>query len=400
MEQLNDGAWFGIRLFRGRSGASTLLRTETERQSPPQLPLPPRPPRRPLSKNLFTKCAAAVCGLGVVGALIYFGSGQSAYSVHFQQARQDYWNGDWNGTVAEANQLIRLNPDSTAGYSFRAQAYWKLNRDREGADDWRQIISMTPEDDWALWQNMAAEEDYSGDHRQAVRDFTKAIALNPEVPDRPGATADAHDDTVSSYKGRLWAAYHCGQYALALQDCNTLIARHSYPASIAVRGKIYRRMGEDKRAEADFRTAIREDSSLLFASYQLTQMLAEAGKFTQAETVAESQVQVAPRDSTVWNNIGWWQYRAGKTSQAITTWQKALSLGGRQPITLYNLGLAYAVQGDWPQAQAALLQALKIGDPGQRRAAAEDVWAALATQPHSAALHQALTLLTARPPAQ
>ncbi|MGI4792130.1 MAG: tetratricopeptide repeat protein [Janthinobacterium lividum] len=392
-----------ISLFRGRSGGHSPLLSNPVFLSPPEAPrlLPQRPPRQPkrlppLKKAQIKQGLSIVCGLAVVGLLIYFCSGQSEYSNHLQQARQALWRGDLNETLAQGNQMVELEPKNAAGYDFRAQAYYAQGNWRPAAANWRRVIALTPDSEWGyagMWQNLGCAEDYYGDHAQAIRDFTESIRLDPSIPDTPGRTADVEDGTGDAHKNRMWAYYHSGQYALAMQDCNTLIAVHPYPTNIAVRGKLYLKMGDFDSAETNFRTALRENPHLIFASYLLSGLLGQKGQFLEALAVVQAEAAADPNNCSTWNNVGWWQYRAGQTTNAIVTFQKALKMGGRQPLALYNLGLAYAVEGSWQQAQPALSRAVQISSGDQRRAAEGDVWEALKVQPKSVVLRQALAFL-------
>ena len=393
-----------ISLFRGRSRAVNLrspelLRTP-ESESAPRFSPPPRfpntPPTDPHRKRVVGQLFSIAFFVAFFGVMIYWVGSKSNSGDHFQQARHAFWRGDWNETVAQGDALVRLDPESPDGYSFRAQAYWKLGQFRPAAANYRKLIELTPTDNWgypALWQNLAYTEDYYGDHRQAIRDFTQAIALNPTIPDKPGWTADAEDDTGDAHKGRLWAYYHAGDYALAMQDCNALIAVHSYPSNIAVRGKLHAKMGDYQSALRDYQTALSENPRLQIASDLEASLLGHMHQFKAAVSVVEAEAREDPANGVVMANVGWWQYRAGELSQAILSDKKALMLNKNQPIALNNLGLTYAVLDDWPDAEAAYKQSLRINHEDLRRAALVDVQSALLVHPHSAALRQAGMLL-------
>lgn len=332
----------------------------------------------------------------VIGFLIYLCSGQSEYSNHLQQARQALRGGDFNETLAQGNQMVELEPNNAAGYDFRANAYYAQENWRLAAANWRRVIALTPSSEWGyagMWQNLGCAEDYYGDHAQAIRDFTESISLDPSIPDMPGRTADVEDGTGDAHKNRMWAYYHSGQYALAMQDCSTLIAVHPYPSNIAVRGKLYAKMGDYKSALRDFQTALSEDPRLQLASDLEAPLLGQMHQFKAAASVVEAENRAYPADGRVVANVGWWQYRAGELQEAIATDKKALALNRNQPIALNNLGLAYAALGDWQDAEPAYRQSLRLSHGKLHYGALVDVQSALQVQPHSAALRQALALL-------
>ena len=232
-----------IRLFQGRSGKGSLAGPDTDRRSEPSAfsPQDPLPPGRPRAgKGLL----GAVLGVGCLVAFVWLighSFGQSGYWDHNRRGNDAYSRGDWPGAVAEYDQMVQIDPQKQDGYALRGMAYFEEEQYRLSARDYRTAIRLSAPDAIA-WSNLAYAEDAYGDHRQAIRDFNQSVALDPMIRDKPGWTADAHDGTQSAVKGRMWAYFENGQYPLALKDCNALIAVHPYPASIAVRGKIYRRM--------------------------------------------------------------------------------------------------------------------------------------------------------------
>ena len=221
-----------------------------------------------------------------------------SYWNHNTRGNDDYAQGDWGGAVEEYTQMVQIDPNRVDGYALRGMAYYKMGQYRLAAADHRQAIALTPASDptdiATSYQNLAYSEDYYGDHRQAIRDFTEAIRLDPSIPDKPGWTADADDNTGDSHKGRMWAYYATHQYALALKDCDALIARHPYPSSLAVRGKINREAGNFAQAKADFDAAIRQDPHLVNAYGWEEEMLERHGQMPAALALARKAVQQQP----------------------------------------------------------------------------------------------------------
>ena len=320
-----------------------------------------------------------------------------SYAALSQQGDSDYNTGDFRGAVEEYTQMIAINPEDPEGYSARGQAYYQLNLNRRALADLTRALQLTPPSDAPAlskaYTYLGYAFDAAGDHKAAIADFDRAITLVPTIPDRWGETANAEDGTPSAHKGRLWAYYHDGQYQRALAECNGLIAVDPYPMNIAVRGKLYAKMGDYGRALEDFYTALQRSPRLPLASELSAELLGQEHRFAEAASVVQAEAREFPTDSGIQGNVGWWQYRAGETAQAIVSDKKALALGGDQPITLYNLGLTYAVRGDWADAEPALTQALRISSASERDGALDDVRTAMLEQPRSAALRQALALL-------
>jgi tetratricopeptide (TPR) repeat protein len=87
--------------------------------------------------------------------------------------------------------------------------------------------------------------DAKGLHDQALADYTKVIALNP--------------DYGGGYNGRAWVYHEKGQNAQALPDAIRAVALAPLPAHFETRGEIYEKLGQRDKAVADYRAALRLD---------------------------------------------------------------------------------------------------------------------------------------------
>ncbi len=395
---------FGINLFRGKFAPDILLPPEpatTPPEAPPPFavpPRPPRPPRRfPITRSHIKNLAIAallLTGFGVVVPRVW---NQGTFTEHAQRGDSDYNQQDFGGAVTEYTEAIRLRPDSPLGYASRGIAYYQLDLYRRAIADQNQALSLTPLDDLKgraeAYMYLGYDLDSAGDHKAAIADYDKAITLVPAIPDTPGDTADADDGTPDPYKGRMWAYYHDGQYKMALRDCNALISIDPYPRSLAVRAKIYAKMGNYSQVLSDLHTALLRDPRLKLALGMSIILRGQMHQFNEAASAARAASNAYPNDSDAAGDVGWWEYRAGQLPQAIASDKKALALGGSQPITLYNLGLTYAVCGNWKELKPAFGEALRISNNSQRHGAMVDVQSALLAHPYCLALRQALVLL-------
>jgi tetratricopeptide (TPR) repeat protein len=73
------------------------------------------------------------------------------------------------------------------------------------------------------------------------------------------------------------------------------------------------------------------------AATGLAASLAESGKLTEAEAALQKAIEARPASATLWNNLGVLRVRKGAYGDAITAFQKALSINASFPSAKANL---------------------------------------------------------------
>lgn len=382
--RIEEASRFGISLFRGRSRADS-TRIPAPIPPTPNAPwLPPSRPPRPSLIQIIAEIISQVWArhgsvlaqrglsskklLGAVGMTalllggIHLAYPSAAFASHQMAAQSDENQGDEQSAIGEYIQMIALQPHNPQGYIHRALAEYTAFQYRQAIEDEAQVQRLTKNPQERAMSLMWSGYNYDllGDHARGIAAFTASLAINPRVSDTYLSTADASDKTPDAHKGRLWAYWRSKQYALAAKDCDALIAADGrYAGSYLIRGRLRRFMGDAAGARADFEMAYRRSPHLLPAYQNLEDMLEKRHQLRQALDVAQAMLRANPRSATAWGSVGWHLYTVGDVAQAITADQKALTLDGSQDWVRYNLGLAFAVQGDWPQAQAAYSVAVR-----------------------------------------
>lgn len=384
---------------------------------PPLSTPPSRPPRPSLTQVLgeaWAHChfmlaqrglsckklmqTAGVASLLLVGG--HWAYPSAAFDWHRTAAQSDENRGDEQDAIGEYTQMIALQPRNPEGYIHRALAYYTAFQYGQAIADETQVerLSTSPQERAKSLMWRGYDYDLSGDHAHGIADFTASLALDPTIPDTYAHTADASDKTPDAHKGRLWAYWRSKQYALAAQDCDALIATdRRYAGSYLIRGRLRRSMGDMAGARADFEMASRRSLHLMPAYLNLEDMLEKAHQPGQALDVASAALGSNPSSAAAWGSVGWFLYENGLTAEAIADDQRALALDGSQDWVRYNLGLAYAVQGDWPHAQAAYSAAVRQATHVEWSGAVGEVRQALLRQPQSQALQGARALLNFHP---
>jgi tetratricopeptide (TPR) repeat protein len=141
----------------------------------------------------------------------------------------------------------------------------------------------------------------SGNHKQAIELFTKAIELKPnevdyynargwsyyKLKDYKNATYDftraielkRFDNDAEAYYGRGSAYYGLRDYNQALYDLNKAIdLKSNYVEAYNVRGQVYYAKGDYENAISDFSYVIRRDKKNAYAYYMRGSAYRKQGK--------------------------------------------------------------------------------------------------------------------------
>jgi tetratricopeptide (TPR) repeat protein len=224
------------------------------------------------------------------------------------------------------------------------------------------------------------------DYDQALRDFDKALELNPKL--------------VAAYANRGVAENGKNRYDDAIADFNRVIEVEPNSASTyANRGVAYYNKEQDDKAIADFSKAIELDPKIALGYYDRAFACASAGRYDCAiedySRVIELEpanvdayynrghvyqakadqmhairdysraIEIDPADSRAYNSLGGLYTDQGDYDRAITTFEGALKSAPGDALLLHDRGLAYSRKGDYERAIADFSLALKSLDPKQ-----------------------------------
>lgn len=235
----------------------------------------------------------------------------------------------YNGTgqhekaVAEFQRAVESEPTSDAAYRGLATGYERLNKTEEAEKTYRRAIDLRPRY-WAGYSWLGAF--YSGQTRyaEAANMFDQVIRLSP--------------DNVRGYSNLGGTYILQGRYAQAIPPLERSVA-------IRPTGDAYNNLGT--------------------AYFRLR-------RFDEAALIYQKALQLDERNSIIWGNLGDSYYWApGKRAQAVTAYQKAISLAKEKLVVnpsdaalLGNLAKYHARLEQKEPAMAYLQQALSLAPTG------------------------------------
>ena len=166
----------------------------------------------------------------------------SNYSRIVSTAKLPYGPGFSEKDIAYSTEVIRLKPDEASGYFKRGSVYHATGAHDQAIKDWRKAVALEPAH-WFKFLASARDYEKEGKHDLALAEYAKATAVKPDLARgyaeraalhrRTGkndqAIADYNDairlDPVhgNRYYGRATAHYAKGDYQHAIADYDAFL---------------------------------------------------------------------------------------------------------------------------------------------------------------------------------
>lgn len=152
----------------------------------------------------------------------------------------------WRDAIAAANALLASNPHFSLAYTLRGMANLKLDKREAGLADLNRAVAINPQNKDALLErgllHARGDKKVAPDWASARRDFEAVIAIDP---------------TRTRARLGLSEALHLeGRPRKALEQVNEVLKiEFNNKEALRLRAKIYRQLGDVKKAEADERKA-------------------------------------------------------------------------------------------------------------------------------------------------
>ncbi|HRF96751.1 MAG TPA: tetratricopeptide repeat protein, partial [Aggregatilineales bacterium] len=244
---------------------------------------------------------------------------------YFDRAFKKHEDGDYDGSIADYTESLRLNPSDHLAWYNRGLGYYNMNR-----------------------------------HPQAISDYSECIRINP--------------DYINAYYNRGLARNKNGDKTGALLDYNETIRRkNDYVNAYRARGIIYEDMGDYDRALADYHKYLelggtepdkirgwindvegkkRAAGGSVFGGLTASQYFDRAyekhEKADYAGAIADytEALKLNSHDHLAWYNRGLGYYFLNQHSQAISDYSECIRLNPDYINAYYNRGLARNKLGD------------------------------------------------------
>ncbi len=247
--------------------------------------------------------------------------------------------------------LIKSHPNMTAAYFTLGNIYANERRDREAADEYRQVLRQNPSDTVVLGAEVKALIDAAA--------YPEALA-----PARDYVSRRPNDPSAHVMLGTVYQ--QLGDYAKAEPELALAAARA--PSDFQARyqlGLVLAHMGKPKQALPQLQKAVELKPKDRSAQYQLVAVLRTLGQTQQIPQIVE-QLQKEQAEEQLNSQLASEGTKAndllqsGKASEAAQIYRQMLEQNPDSAWTAYNLALALEDMNDLKGAEETLRNAIKI----------------------------------------
>jgi tetratricopeptide (TPR) repeat protein len=290
---------------------------------------------------------------------------------------------DFSAALEWAERAPAGDPDT---YGVMGDALLELGRYDEAFAAFQQMIDLRP--DLGSYSRASYARELTGDLPGAIEAMTQAVeagGIRGEsvawtrvqlgnlyfITGDLDAAQEQYEQAVEAYPGyvhglaaeaRVYAARH--EYGKAASIYEQVVTRYPLPEYVIALGDVYAADGDDEKAQTQYELVTVIDQlyrangvntdlelALFFADHDLN--LDDA--LRQARAAYEQRPGVHAADV-----LAWTLYKTNRFDEALTYSDKALRLGGKDPLMFFHAGMIHQSLGDEAGARDYLRRAIEM----------------------------------------
>ena len=266
---------------------------------------------------------------------------------------------DAAGTLADANEAIRLDRKLASAYSKRGLVYRRHGNRKKAISQFDAALRLNPNLPYAynnrglIYSDMRASD-------AAIRDFTAAIRINPNYS--------------NAYHNRAVEYTKLGQYDKALADYNEAIRRDPRVQNSHInRAALLKEMGASQQARGDLDRVIRKPARHTYDFLGRGDAWFEKGEYKKAAADYRRALQLSPTHRDTLNAVAWLEATCPDASlrdgrAALQKSRKICDLTNwKNADYLETFAAACAELGDFEQAVQRQTQAIALAHTPDNR---------------------------------
>jgi tetratricopeptide (TPR) repeat protein len=297
---------------------------------------------------------------------------------YFERGKAEGNSADYEKSIADYTEAIRLGAAEAASYSGRGFANLRADHLDKAIDDFTKAISLDPKDSLGYFCRALAYQRI--DHDKAIADLDTSIRLSPDTPEYYSSRASSknekrlYDEALADctkaielkaegatvYYERAIAHIGKEEYQQAVVDFNKAIQiEPGVDYYYAHRADAYRSKGDYELALADVDEAIKIDSRYAGAYYRRGLIYQDKRDYKAAITAYNKAIDFEPDNVDYYSRRSVCHLEDSDLENALADAEKAISLDGDSSDAHLARALALAGKGD-VQAMAECEKSLTL----------------------------------------
>jgi DNA helicase-2/ATP-dependent DNA helicase PcrA len=276
---------------------------------------------------------------------------------------------DYAGAIADytqaLNNLSANDPRILKTLSYRGAAYSAMGHHDLALQDYNQVLQTAPED-ISTYNNRAATLHRLGNYEGAMNDYTLVIqkdSKNALAYGNRGAAKAALGDHLAAildftkaihlnptlnqiyyHRGNAYLAV--GNYQAAIQDFNQELKQSASSQIYYKRGNAYLAVGNYQAAIEDFNQELKQNPNHAAAYSDRAIARSSLGNHQGAIEDLNQAIQLNPHLAAAYNNRGAIRRDLGDTEGALEDYNQAIEINPKYADAYYNRGVSRSVLGD------------------------------------------------------
>lgn len=252
----------------------------------------------------------------------------------------------WNNSNTLFSDVIEKYPESSIGYTNRANYFFGINNIEASIDDYSKAIKLNPGDARAYY-NRANAFTGVGLVERAIGDYNYSVKLDSSFP-------DTYNNRGLLYQGMK-------KYKLAFNDFDKAIYLNGFfEKAYYNRGNLFFILGNDEKALNDFNKVLSINPQNFRAYVARGNILNSGGKYSASLEDYDIAIAGEPENSEAYYNRGIAYYKLNRIEEAIADYKRSIGLNPKYSEVYNNLGICLFLKGNNKEALKAFNTTLEL----------------------------------------
>ncbi|KAM8920877.1 tetratricopeptide repeat protein 6 [Pelodytes ibericus] len=289
---------------------------------------------------------------------------------------------DYSNALEDFKAVAVKTPEDAKIHQVIGNCYHRLKQYEQAVDTFNQVLKLIPlsPEGYIGRGNAYMEYGHLKATKQALRDFIKALHLNPKCLaariclgytlqalglcqrawNQFTVALDLDGRNVLGFEGRSIVNLQMGDTFAALQDINAAIKLGVTAQLLTNRGVIHQFMGKLPNAMKDYQAALSADSSYALAFFNAANLYLHNRQFSQAKEYYSQAIQMDPGNESAYLNRGITHMLLRDIAGALQDFQTVINLCPFSASVYFNRASLHNMLQLYQQAESDITQALLL----------------------------------------